>query len=53
VLFTAEGPRRTRVELEHRNLERYGRTPRHPSSSNRCTDGWGRILESFAPAAAG
>jgi len=53
VLFTAEGPRRTRVELEHRNLERYGDAAPAFKKQIDAPGGWGRILESFARTAAG
>jgi uncharacterized protein YndB with AHSA1/START domain len=48
VLFTAEGPKRTRVELEHRNLERYGAHADAIRKSIGAPTGWGRILDSFA-----
>jgi uncharacterized protein YndB with AHSA1/START domain len=53
VRFTAEAPRRTRVELEHRNLERFGDHAEAIRKSIGAPTGWGRILESFAAAAAG
>jgi uncharacterized protein YndB with AHSA1/START domain len=48
VQFTAEGPKRTRVELEHRNLERFGQQAEAIRKSIGAATGWGRILESFA-----
>ena len=53
VRFIAEGKDRTRVELEHRHLDRYGE---HRDQMRRIfeTEGdWGRLLASFAAAAAG
>ena len=52
VLFTPEGPKRTRVDLEHRNLERYGDAAPEYKKLIDSPGGWGRILESFARAAA-
>ena len=52
VRFIAEGKDRTRVELEHRHLDRYGE---HRDQMRRIfeTEGdWGRLLASFAAAAA-
>jgi uncharacterized protein YndB with AHSA1/START domain len=46
--FAVEGPRRTRVTIEHRNLERYGLAA---ASLRRALDspgGWGGTLGSFA-----
>lgn len=51
VRFIAEAPDTTRVELEHRHLERYGAradTMRATFDSER---GWGGILRGFAQAA--
>jgi uncharacterized protein YndB with AHSA1/START domain len=53
VVFTAEGPRRTRVQLEHRNLERYGDAAAAFRKSIDAAGGWGRLLESFASTASG
>jgi uncharacterized protein YndB with AHSA1/START domain len=53
VRFTSEGPKRTRVELEHRNLERYGDAAPEYRKLIDAPGGWGRILETFASAAAG
>jgi uncharacterized protein YndB with AHSA1/START domain len=51
VTFTPEAPKRTRVVLEHRNLDRYG-TPA-PDFRKRidAPDGWTLILASYARAA--
>ena len=52
VRFTAEGSNRTRVELEHRHLDRYG-ARRDQMRRIYDTEGdWGRLLEAFARAAA-
>jgi uncharacterized protein YndB with AHSA1/START domain len=47
VTFKPEGPKRTRVELEHRNLERYGAKAVDLRKSIDSPGGWGRILENF------
>jgi uncharacterized protein YndB with AHSA1/START domain len=52
VTFTPEGPRRTRVELEHRNLERFGVEAVELRKSIDSPGGWGAILEAFATVAA-
>jgi uncharacterized protein YndB with AHSA1/START domain len=51
VRFSADGSDRTRVELEHRHLDRYG--VRHDEMRRIFdTEGdWGRLLEAFAHAA--
>jgi hypothetical protein len=52
VRFIADGSDRTRVELEHRHLDRYG-TRRDEMRTIFDTEGdWGRLLEAFARAAA-
>ena len=53
VSFTPEGPKRTRVDLEHRNLERYGAEAIELRKSIDSPGGWGQMLETFAVAAAG
>jgi len=51
VRFKAEGNDRTRVELEHRHLDRYG-ARRDEMRRIYDTEGdWGRLLEAFARAA--
>ncbi|MEP6494938.1 MAG: SRPBCC family protein [bacterium] len=50
VTFTAEGPRTTRVDLEHRNLERYGVSAVEFRKSIDASQGWGLILSNFAAA---
>jgi len=53
VRFNAEGSDRTRVELEHRHLDRYG-THRDKMRAIFDTQGdWGKVLDAFAQAAAG
>jgi uncharacterized protein YndB with AHSA1/START domain len=52
VRFTAEGPDRTHVELEHRNLERFGDAMEKVRASIGSDDGWGGLLEAYAKAAA-
>ena len=52
VRFTPDGSNRTRVELEHRRLDRYG-ARRDEMRRIYDTEGdWGRLLEAFARAAA-
>lgn len=51
VRFTADGNNRTRVELEHRHLDRYG-SRRDEMRRIYDTEGdWGKLLEAFARAA--
>jgi uncharacterized protein YndB with AHSA1/START domain len=49
VRFTAEGPDRTHVELEHRNLERHGEGWEQMRDAVGSPDGWN--LQGFADAA--
>jgi uncharacterized protein YndB with AHSA1/START domain len=49
--FTAEGARRTRVDLEHRNLARYGLVAPKLRESVDSADGWPLLLARFAAAA--
>jgi hypothetical protein len=48
VTFTVEGPHRTHVMLEHRNLDRYGERTDEIRRSIGSDDGWPMILGSFA-----
>lgn len=48
VRFTAEGKNGTRVELEHRHLDRYGA---RRDEMRAIFEGWSGLLESFARAA--
>jgi uncharacterized protein YndB with AHSA1/START domain len=52
VRFVAEGPDRTRVELEHRKLERHGEGWERMRAAVGSPDGWGVGLHRFADAAA-
>lgn len=52
VTFTVEGPKTTRVVLEHRDLDRYGLAAPTFRNSIDSTGGWGLILQSFAQTAA-
>ncbi len=52
VTFVAEGPNRTRVELEHRNLDRHGEGWEPLRNSVGGPEGWPKELEAFAKAAA-
>jgi len=52
VTFTPEGPKKTLVQLEHRNLERYGASATELRKSIDSPGGWGQTLENFAAAAA-
>jgi len=48
VTFTADGPNRTQVVLEHRNLERYGERGEEIRRTIGGDEGWPMILASFA-----
>jgi uncharacterized protein YndB with AHSA1/START domain len=51
VRFTPEGARRTRVELEHRNLEKFGTAAEDMKKSFQSDGGWTGLLKLFAQAA--
>ena len=51
VLFIAETPERTRVEFEHRKLERYGDKAEAMRATFDSQGGWTGILAEFAKAA--
>ena len=51
VRFVAEGPTRTRVELEHRNLDRHGDGWERMREGVRGDQGWPLYLERFAAVA--
>ena len=51
VRFTAEAPDRTRVELEHRNIDRHGDGWERMRDAVGSPDGWGMVLRRFAEAA--
>jgi uncharacterized protein YndB with AHSA1/START domain len=53
VRFHAEGPNRTRVELEHRNLSRHGDGWDAMRAAVDSPDGWQRGLDAFVSAASG
>lgn len=48
VRFIAEGPKQTRVELEHRNLERFGTAKDALKAALAGEGGWGGIMELYA-----
>ena len=52
VRFIAEGSDRTRVELEHRRLDRYGAHRDKMRAIFETEGDWGRLLEAFARTAA-
>ncbi|MBV8201058.1 MAG: SRPBCC family protein [Acidobacteria bacterium] len=52
VRFVAVGPRSTRVELEHRYLERYGDKYQQIRQGLDSAGGWTQLLQLFAAAAA-
>ena len=52
VRFVADGPDRTQVELEHRNLERHGEGWEQMRDAVGSPDGWAGGLRVFAEAAA-
>jgi uncharacterized protein YndB with AHSA1/START domain len=47
VLFVAEGPDRTRVVLEHRNIDRHGEGWEQMRDVVASPDGWGLTLRTF------
>ncbi len=51
VRFVPEGPETTRVELEHRHLERYGAQAKTMQTVFSSENGWPGILRSFTGAA--
>jgi uncharacterized protein YndB with AHSA1/START domain len=51
--FSPEGAGMTRVELEHRHLERMGDAAESVRTAVDSPNGWGLILQSFASAAEG
>jgi uncharacterized protein YndB with AHSA1/START domain len=51
IRFTPLGPRETRVDFEHRDLERFG--AKAASLGKEMNEGWGQLLDSFAAGAAG
>jgi uncharacterized protein YndB with AHSA1/START domain len=48
VRFTSEGPDRTRVELEHRHLDRHGEGWEHTRDAVGGEGGWTGVLAAFA-----
>jgi uncharacterized protein YndB with AHSA1/START domain len=52
VRFIAEGEKRTRVEFEHRRLDRYGARRDEMRHIFETEGDWGKLLESFARTAA-
>ena len=48
VRFVAEGPRLTRVELEHRNIDRFGEQASAIRAAFDSEQGWPSLLASFA-----
>jgi len=51
VRFVADGPDRTRVDLEHRNLDRFGETQEEVRVAFDSPGGWPGLLAAFAEAA--
>ena len=52
ILFTAESTGVTRVELEHRNLERFGEGAEQMRQNIDAPNGWTRVMELYAACAA-
>jgi uncharacterized protein YndB with AHSA1/START domain len=51
ICFVAEGPSRTRVDLEHRNLDRFGDSEEQLRVVFNSPNGWSGLLELFEKAA--
>jgi len=51
VRFTAEAAEQTKVELEHRHLDRFGQTREKARTALDSDGGWGGLLRMFADAA--
>jgi uncharacterized protein YndB with AHSA1/START domain len=51
VIFTPKGPKQTQIDLEHRNLERYGAGASDLRTAIDGEGGWGTILAAYAEAA--
>jgi len=51
IRFVEEGPDSTRVELEHRNLDRYGEAAASMREAFDNEDGWAGLLDRFAASA--
>jgi len=51
IRFVAEGPDQTRVELEHRDLDRFGDAQEQIRAGFDSAGGWQGLLEAFAEAA--
>ncbi|MFI6360703.1 SRPBCC family protein [Streptomyces sp. NPDC050743] len=52
IRFVPEGPHRTRVELEHRDLDRFGEAQGEVRAAFDSPGGWPGLLDAFAQAAA-
>ena len=52
IRFVAEGPTTTRVELEHRDIERFGDAAEEVRGQLDAPDGWAGLLRRFAEALA-
>ncbi len=50
LVFTPVGERATRVDLEHRNLERFGEKAEQVASQVGAPNGWSKVLEQYAEA---
>lgn len=48
VTFSALGPNKTRVDMEHRDLERYGQAAAELRKAIDSPGGWGKIMDEFA-----
>jgi uncharacterized protein YndB with AHSA1/START domain len=51
VRFTAEGPERTRVDLEHRGLDQFGADREKMRATFNSEGGWAGLLQTFARSA--
>jgi uncharacterized protein YndB with AHSA1/START domain len=50
IRFTPEGPNATRIDLEHRNLDRFGEKAAETRASLDSAGGWTGLLKAFAEA---